>query len=51
LYYFENHTTKDFLERGTAFLEEETDWHDNEPEYPVSWFTLESVLKNGRFEE
>jgi hypothetical protein len=51
LYYWENHITKDFLERGTAFLEEETDWYDNEPEYPVSWSTLELVLKNGRFEE
>ena len=46
-YFWENHTTETFLERGTAFLEEETDWYDAE----VSWFALDSILGDGRYEE
>ena len=46
-YFWENHTTETFLERGTAFLEDETDWYDAE----VSWFTLDSILGDGRYEE
>ena len=50
-YYWENHTTEIFLERGISFLEDEDDWYSDDPKYKVSWSTVESVLNNGRFEE
>jgi hypothetical protein len=49
-YYWESHSTRTFLERGTAFLEGEMEDGSN-PEYPVSWFDLESVLSSGHFGE
>mgnify|MGYP003600166015 CR=1 FL=1 len=49
-YFWENHTTETFLERGTAFLEDEME-DGSDPKYPVSWFDLEAILNNGRFEE
>ncbi|GEM55826.1 hypothetical protein B0A58_08730 [Flavobacterium branchiophilum NBRC 15030 = ATCC 35035] len=49
-YFWKNHTTETFLERGTAFLEDEME-DGSDPKYPVSWFDLEAILNNGRFEE
>ena len=51
IYYWENHTVDVFLERGTAFLEEETDWFDTDLKYIVSWSLLRGILNDGRYEE
>lgn len=50
LYFWENHTTEIFLERGTAFLEEEIE-DGTDPRYPVTWSDLCSILSEGRYEE
>ena len=50
IYYWENHTTDIFLERGTAFLEDEME-DGSDPKYPVTWSDLCTILSEGRYEE